>query len=349
MGCVSRSAARLWDSRKRGGFGVPPNRSFHKSPIPPLPLPKTPIPPFETDSPPSPSRSGIFVQNPNAGRSTAGPGGDLVRDLLRHAEECVFFSSSSSLRPCPVSHLLLPLTATHFPHMLVSSHMTHTADSLVFVFVGKALRRRRAATPDGGAAWGGGGHVLGGEGRASVFVPAAGGANTGEDKDDPADLAIRRLTFWHQGFTVEDGPLMRYDDPSMRMCLLRFIRGGSLLFFVSTFFLVPSLRRLCAFCLVTASVRLSPPPPTLATPLHFPIFCVFPLAHFLRRRSLQLYSHSLIHAFHSSPPSLLPFLSSFPSHSPSITPSFFRLPPSLLPLAFPFAIPSSPLFCFLPP
>lgn len=32
---------------------------------------------------------------------------------------------------------------------------------------------------------------------------------------DPAELptAIRRLTFWRNGFSVEDGELMRYDDP----------------------------------------------------------------------------------------------------------------------------------------
>ncbi|KAJ7628161.1 SEP-domain-containing protein [Mycena polygramma] len=108
-------------------------------------------------------RSGISVQNPNAGRSTAGPGGDLVRDLLRRAEE------EGAAAPPSGSG-------------------------------GRA---------GGGAVWGGGGHVLGGEGRASAFVPAAGG----EAQDDPADLAIRRLTFWRQGFTVEDGPLMRYDDP----------------------------------------------------------------------------------------------------------------------------------------
>ncbi|KAF8160143.1 hypothetical protein K438DRAFT_1776685 [Mycena galopus ATCC 62051] len=28
------------------------------------------------------------------------------------------------------------------------------------------------------------------------------------------DLTIRRLTFWRDGFTVEDGPLMRYDNPA---------------------------------------------------------------------------------------------------------------------------------------
>ncbi|KAJ7617644.1 hypothetical protein DFH06DRAFT_1483474 [Mycena polygramma] len=109
-------------------------------------------------------RSGISVQNPNAGRSTAGPGGDLVRDLLRRAEE-----EGAAAPP-----------------------------------IGSGR-----AGGGGGAVWGGGGHVLGGEGRASAFVPAAGG----EGEDDPADLAIRRLTFWRQGFTVEDGPLMRYDDP----------------------------------------------------------------------------------------------------------------------------------------
>jgi UBX domain-containing protein 1 len=28
------------------------------------------------------------------------------------------------------------------------------------------------------------------------------------------ELVVRRLTFWREGFTVEDGPLMRYDDPA---------------------------------------------------------------------------------------------------------------------------------------
>ncbi|KAJ7328379.1 UBA and UBX domain-containing protein At4g15410-like protein [Mycena albidolilacea] len=49
----------------------------------------------------------------------------------------------------------------------------------------------------------GGGHPLGGEGSASAYVPGA-----REEVED--ELAIRRLTFWRDGFTVEDGPLMRY-------------------------------------------------------------------------------------------------------------------------------------------
>ncbi|KAJ7851536.1 SEP-domain-containing protein [Mycena olivaceomarginata] len=91
-------------------------------------------------------RSGISVQNPGRGRG-GGPGVDLVRDLLRKAQEedRGFFS--------------------------------------------------------------GGGHTLGGEGSSSTYVPGA-----RQEVED--ELAIRRLTFWRDGFTVEDGPLMRYDDPA---------------------------------------------------------------------------------------------------------------------------------------
>ncbi|KAF8139434.1 SEP domain-containing protein [Mycena galopus ATCC 62051] len=41
----------------------------------------------------------------------------------------------------------------------------------------------------------------------SAYVP-------GEREEVGDDLAIRRLTFWRDGFTVENGPLMRYDDPA---------------------------------------------------------------------------------------------------------------------------------------
>ena len=27
------------------------------------------------------------------------------------------------------------------------------------------------------------------------------------------ERAIRQLTFWRDGFSIEDGPLLRYDDP----------------------------------------------------------------------------------------------------------------------------------------
>ncbi|KAJ7884451.1 SEP-domain-containing protein [Mycena leptocephala] len=99
-------------------------------------------------------RSGISVQNPGRGRV---PGGDLVRDLLRRAQE----EGAAGPGDTP-------------------------GRSNVFV---------------------GGGHTLGGEGIASSYVPG--------ERDEPEDeLVVRRLTFWREGFTVEDGPLMRYDDPA---------------------------------------------------------------------------------------------------------------------------------------
>ncbi|KAJ7467523.1 SEP domain-containing protein [Mycena latifolia] len=67
-----------------------------------------------------------------------------------------------------------------------------------------------AAAPEGSgprsAVFGGGGHTLGGEGVQSAFVP-------GQRAQVEEETVTRRLTFWRDGFTVEDGALMRYDDP----------------------------------------------------------------------------------------------------------------------------------------
>ncbi|KAJ7627054.1 SEP domain-containing protein [Roridomyces roridus] len=51
-------------------------------------------------------------------------------------------------------------------------------------------------------AFSGGGHTLGG----SVIA--------GDNVEPEGEPVTRRLTFWRQGFTVEDGELMRYDDPA---------------------------------------------------------------------------------------------------------------------------------------
>ncbi|KAK7057951.1 SEP-domain-containing protein [Favolaschia claudopus] len=99
-------------------------------------------------------RSGISVQNPRRGRE---PGGNLVRDLLRRAQEEGATPGDD-----------VPSRPTFFT---------------------------------------GGGHTLGGEGQASSFVP-------GEAQEPEDELVVRRLTFWRDGFTVEDGELMRYDDPA---------------------------------------------------------------------------------------------------------------------------------------
>ncbi|OBZ73369.1 UBX domain-containing protein 1 [Grifola frondosa] len=65
-----------------------------------------------------------------------------------------------------------------------------------------------AGEPVRSRAFFGGGHTLGSDEVESTYIP---------DPDAPSapeeETAIRHLTFWRDGFSVEDGELMRYDDP----------------------------------------------------------------------------------------------------------------------------------------
>ena len=47
------------------------------------------------------------------------------------------------------------------------------------------------------------------------------------------ETAIRHLTFWRDGFSVEDGDLRRYDDPAQAQILSEINAGCVLLFAVS--------------------------------------------------------------------------------------------------------------------
>ncbi|KAF8882240.1 hypothetical protein BD779DRAFT_1612471 [Infundibulicybe gibba] len=68
----------------------------------------------------------------------------------------------------------------------------------------------------------GGGQTLGSEDVASTFIPDP----NAPDSADPADSpAIRHLSFWRDGFTVEDGELMRYDDPNNSQILAEINAG----------------------------------------------------------------------------------------------------------------------------
>ncbi|KAH8105335.1 ubiquitin-related domain-containing protein [Cristinia sonorae] len=55
----------------------------------------------------------------------------------------------------------------------------------------------------------GGGHTLGSDEVESTYIPDPNGPPEPE-----AETAIRNLTFWQNGFSVEDGPLMEYGDPT---------------------------------------------------------------------------------------------------------------------------------------
>ncbi|KAK7443497.1 protein phosphatase regulator [Stygiomarasmius scandens] len=76
------------------------------------------------------------------------------------------------------------------------------------------LRRAARAGPppdrqqSGSRAFGGGGHTLGSDEVESTYIPDP------DAPEDDVEPTIRRLTFWRNGFTVEDGDLYRYDDPN---------------------------------------------------------------------------------------------------------------------------------------
>ncbi|KIK65138.1 hypothetical protein GYMLUDRAFT_71027 [Collybiopsis luxurians FD-317 M1] len=65
----------------------------------------------------------------------------------------------------------------------------------------------------------GGGHRLGSDEVESSYVPDP---NASQSQEEPT---IRHLTFWRDGFTVEDGELMRYDDPANESVLAEIHAG----------------------------------------------------------------------------------------------------------------------------
>ncbi|KAJ7910553.1 hypothetical protein B0H13DRAFT_1714283 [Mycena leptocephala] len=75
-----------------------------------------------------------------------------------------------------------------------------------------------AATPlaaRGSGPFSGGGHTLGSDEVPSTYVPDPNDPNASANPNviDPNAPPVRRhLTFWRDGFTVEDGPLMQYDN-----------------------------------------------------------------------------------------------------------------------------------------
>jgi len=69
----------------------------------------------------------------------------------------------------------------------------------------------------------GGGHTLGSDEVESTFIPDP---NAPPPNSEPENTtAIRHLTFWRDGFSVEDGELMRYDDPANEQVLTEINAG----------------------------------------------------------------------------------------------------------------------------
>ncbi|KAK9241075.1 SEP domain-containing protein [Lipomyces kononenkoae] len=69
--------------------------------------------------------------------------------------------------------------------------------------------------------FGGQGHVLGSETVESRVIPETSSSRPQQDTSP----VTRTLTFWRDGFSVENGELMRYDDPASQE-ILRAINSG---------------------------------------------------------------------------------------------------------------------------
>jgi len=95
------------------------------------------------------------------------------------------------------------------------------------------LRRAAEAGPPHGALpsgpvsrpayFSGGGHTLGSDEVESTFIPDPDAPPPNAEPEE--STAIRHLTFWRDGFSVEDGELMRYDDPANDQILAEINAG----------------------------------------------------------------------------------------------------------------------------
>ena len=66
-----------------------------------------------------------------------------------------------------------------------------------------------ASGSDRGKPFTGSGYTLGSEDEPSTFIPDPNAPSEGPEME----TAHRSLIFWRDGFTIENGPLLRYDNP----------------------------------------------------------------------------------------------------------------------------------------
>ncbi|CAG8590550.1 SEP-domain-containing protein [Rhizophagus irregularis] len=106
---------------------------------------------------------------------------------------------------------------------------TKPSNSLVSDILKKAAESGRGPTeelevtrPPENSSFSGTGYKLGSEDEPSVAIS---NPTTPTAPTEPPTPVVRHLTFWRNGFSIEDGPLMSYDDPSNEE-FLRAINSG---------------------------------------------------------------------------------------------------------------------------
>jgi UBX domain-containing protein 1 len=100
--------------------------------------------------------------------------------------------------------------------------------SLTHLVPSRQAPRPEAASPAGPSAptsFRGSGQTLGGDGVASRVISDPQGPATGSSSGANAPVQERTLHLWRDGFSVDDGPLRRFDDPENADALRMIQRG----------------------------------------------------------------------------------------------------------------------------
>ncbi|CDU26396.1 related to SHP1-potential regulatory subunit for Glc7p [Sporisorium scitamineum] len=148
-------------------------------------------------------RSALSVENPEARRRRDQTGGDLVQEILRRAAEegkrhpeglAAAGSKSSGSRPSASS-------------------------SSAFTGRGRTINDTADADPSSSTT------SMPGSFANRPGAAPAGGSDDEDEEDGEGEVAIRNLTFWQDGFSIEDGELMRYDDPAHAQTLAAINSG----------------------------------------------------------------------------------------------------------------------------
>ena len=100
-------------------------------------------------------------------------------------------------------------------------------------------------------------HTLGSDDTPSTLIPDPSARPKQEEaeEEEVEETAVRNLTFWEDGFSIEDGELMRYDDPANKE-ILTAINSG----YVSSLPALLSLTQTPLAALLSPSPQSSPQP-----------------------------------------------------------------------------------------
>ncbi|PWN32101.1 SEP-domain-containing protein [Meira miltonrushii] len=154
-------------------------------------------------------RSGLSVQNPDHGRRGGAP--NVVQDILQRARQ---------------------MAERHWGEGGPAQGGAKAPSS--FAGQGRTLGEASSATAESGASEGGA--AGGSSNMPGGFQLAGEGARDEEENNDGSAVANRRIIFWTDGFSLEDGPLCRYDDPAHAHTLAMINQGAAPLSFLNVRF-----------------------------------------------------------------------------------------------------------------